>query len=119
MNGCPAKISTCERLSFNPLLFWKVKKAKGKRGQMTSHIPEQSQVPGRAGLTFFPPSKSHLATGSRSISKDLFVPVQRASSSSLLSLEQKTGKEWSASEELGMCGVDERSTSVWYFETCG
>lgn len=63
MNGCPAKISTCERLSSNLFLFWKVKKAKGKQGQMTSHIPEQSQVPGRAGLTFLPPSKSHLALG--------------------------------------------------------
>lgn len=53
MNYCPAKISTCERLSFNLFLFWKVKKAKGKQGQMTSHMPEQSQVPGRARLIFF------------------------------------------------------------------
>lgn len=80
MKDCPAKISTCERLSSNPFLFWKVKKAKGKQGQMISHIPEQFQVPGGAGLVFFPPSKSHLATGSRSVSRNMFVPVQRASS---------------------------------------
>lgn len=98
MNGCPAKISTCERLSSNLFLFWKVKKAKGKQGQMTSHIPEQSQVPGRAGLTFLPPSKPHLATGSGSVSREMFVPVQRASSSSSV---------WS--KGLARSGVHQRS----------
>lgn len=101
MNGCPGKIPTCERLSLNPFLFWKVKKAKGKQGQMTSHIPEHSQVPGRAGLTFFfPSSKSHLATRSRSVSRDMFVPVQGASSPSSSSV-------WS--KRQGSSGVHQRN----------
>lgn len=122
MNGCPGKIPTCERLSLNPFLFWKVKKAKGKQGQMTSHIPEQSQVPGRAGLTFFffPLHPSHISPLGAGLSPGTFCTCAKSLFLLLLlllSLEQKTGKEWNAAEELGMFGVHERSPSIEYFET--